>query len=84
MVLTSMIMYIARIFFLLIATELINLLQYPKKRYKKDPRNIEDVYDGIIYQSMIKDQPTGGEIVSLQVNTDGVQIFKSSKASSPV
>ena len=64
-------------------------LSYPKSRSKTTEDNIEDVYDGKRYKSVFgsdgyfigtSEKKKQKEIhLSLQINTDGVSIFKSSQ-----
>lgn len=61
--------------------EFVQGLGYRFQRVKRDDENIEDVYDGAIYQS--KCGP-GGFLsepynLSVKLNTDGVAIFHSSQ-----
>ncbi|KAK3917576.1 Tyrosine--tRNA ligase [Frankliniella fusca] len=51
-------------------------LQYKKTRVKKNPNNIEDIFDGEMYKEAenLMTNPTG---ITFTFNTDGVQIFKS-------
>ena len=63
--------------------ELVNSLQYWFQRVKRGENNIEDVYDGALYQS--KCGP-GGFLsdkynLSVKLSTDGVAIFRSSHGS---
>ncbi|XP_056462598.1 uncharacterized protein LOC130402460 [Gadus chalcogrammus] len=58
-------------------------LNFRFSRNKKDPNNIEDIYDADIYKKLV-DQ--GGPLsnpnnISLTWNTDGVPVFRSSKFS---
>ena len=67
------------------------LLQYRIDREKKKKENIEDVFDGKLYRKHFNergffrgtsDHHMQDELhISLQVNTDGVAIFRSSKFS---
>ncbi|CAH3170223.1 unnamed protein product, partial [Pocillopora meandrina] len=43
---------------------------------KRDDSNIEDVYDGALYQREFKPEPYN---ISVKLNTDGVAIFHSSQ-----
>ena len=64
-------------------------LEYPRIRQKKNPQSIEDVIDGEVYSTHFgqdgflrgtTDDAKSKEIhISLQCNTDGVKVFKSSK-----
>eukprot|EP00111_Clytia_hemisphaerica_P016517 TCONS_00048979-protein len=64
-------------------------LQYPVSRKKLCPSNIEDIIDGEVYQKHFsndgflkgtpKERKTKEIHISLQINTDGVSLFKSSK-----
>ena len=61
--------------------EFVQGLRYRFQRVKRDDKNIEDVYDGAVYQS--KCGP-GGFLsepynLSVKLNTDGVAIFHSSQ-----
>ncbi|XP_033472879.2 uncharacterized protein LOC117251031 [Epinephelus lanceolatus] len=58
-------------------------LNFRLSRKKKDPNNIEDIYDAEVYKQLVDG---GGPLsdpknISLTWNTDGVPIFKSSKFS---
>jgi len=57
-----------------------DLLSYKFDRVKQNDGNIEDVFDGALYQSLYKHSGILSEKfnISLKVNTDGVAIFKSS------
>lgn len=71
--------------------EVYDLLQYRFTRKKKHESNIEDIFDGQLYlKHFAKDgffRATSAEQkqkevhVSLQINTDGVALFNSSKFS---
>lgn len=60
------------------------MLKYRFTREKKNPHNIEDIYDGSVYKELCKE---GGPLhtaegISLTINTDGIdEIFHSSKFS---
>ena len=57
-------------------------LQHRFRRKKKFANNIEDVYDGEVYQKLIKQGILQSENnFSFIFNTDGVPVFKSSKIS---
>lgn len=61
--------------------EFVSGLRYPFQRMKRDNRNIEDVYDGALYQKEFK---PGGFLsepynISVKLNTDSVAIFHSSQ-----
>jgi hypothetical protein len=61
--------------------EFVEGLKYRFQRVKRADRNIEDVYDGQLYQSKYGQ---GGFLsqqnnISLKINTDGVAIFHSSQ-----
>lgn len=61
--------------------EFVSALKYRFQRVKRTEGNIEDVYDGSLYQS--KCGP-GGFLsepynISVKLNTDGVAIFRSSQ-----
>ncbi|KAJ7370541.1 hypothetical protein OS493_031827, partial [Desmophyllum pertusum] len=72
-------------------SEIPQLLQYRVERRKKRKGNIEDVFDGKLYKKHFDDRGffhgtpedcMQDELhISLQVNTDGVAIFRSSKFS---
>ena len=71
--------------------EVYDLLQYRTTRKKKSENNIEDIFDGQLYlkhfgrDEFFKGTSEGqkqNEIhLSLQINTDGVALFNSSKFS---
>ena len=68
-------------FFFFSDAEFVDGLKYRFERVKRDDNNIEDVYDGSLYQS--KCGP-GGFLsepynLSVKLNTDGVAIFRSSQ-----
>ena len=63
--------------------EFVNSLQHRCQRVKRGENNIEDVYDGALYQN--KCGP-GGFLsekynLSVKLNTDGVALFRSSHGS---
>jgi hypothetical protein len=67
-----------------------HLLGYRRDRKKTVPDNIEDVLDGDLYRELFdgehfrgssQQQKTNELHISLQINTDGVAIFRSSKFS---
>ncbi|KAK3746003.1 hypothetical protein QZH41_017316, partial [Actinostola sp. cb2023] len=68
-----------------------DLLKYPARRVKKNSKNIEDIYDGKLYKTHFdkdgyfkgtKNSRKKHEVhLSLQINTDGVALFRSSKFS---
>ena len=68
---------------------IIEHLKYPIHRQKKDDNNIEDIIDGHVYKAHFHsdgflhgtpEENKQQEIhVSLQINTDGVRLFKSSR-----
>lgn len=70
---------------------ILELLQYREKRTIQKEGNIEDIFDGKLYKKHFDDRgffhgtPTDrmqDELhISLQINTDGVAIFRSSKFS---
>lgn len=59
------------------------MLQYRFLRHKKNPDNVEDIFDGDSYRELSRDGgPLSGKNISLTINTDGVDdIFRSSKFS---
>ena len=58
-------------------------LQYRFKRNKRSSKNIEDIYDGLIYQKHFKNYGflANPDNISFLWNTDGMPLFKSSKIS---
>ena len=65
----------------LVDPEFVNGLKYRFQRVKRANGNIEDVYDGSLYQ---RESTPGGFLsepynISLKLNTDGVAIFRSSQ-----
>ena len=57
-------------------------LQHRFNRKKQAQENIEDVYDGPLYRSLVsKGILNSGNNISFIFNTDGVPVFKSSKVS---
>ena len=59
------------------------ILQYRFKRNKRSTDNIEDIYDGLIYEKHFKNYGflANPDNISFLWNTDGVPLFKSSKIS---
>ena len=60
------------------------MLQYRFSRQKKNPNNIEDIFDGSLYRQLSReDGPLNtcrSENISLMINTDGVEgIYQSTK-----
>ena len=64
-----------------------DLLGYRQTRKKNDQRNIEDVLDGKLHKAHFaddgyfkdtEDRKKGELHISLQINTDGVALFRSS------
>ena len=67
--------------FLFSDPEFVDSIQYRFQRVKRDDKNIEDVYDGSLYQGKFG---LGGFLaekcnLSVKLNTDGVAIFRSSQ-----
>ena len=68
-----------------------DLLQYPVTRKKQKADNIKDIFDGQLYKKHFGvdgfmrgtsvEQKRNQTHLSLQINTDGVAVFKSSKFS---
>ena len=59
-----------------------NELQHRFHRKKQALENIEDIYDGRLYRSLVKKGVlSSGDNISFIFNTDGVPVFKSSKVS---
>ena len=66
--------------------EVVESLSYSQKRRKKNAQNIEDIYDGAIYKEhfdadgFLDGTPPSRKKkekhISLQINTDGVSLFK--------
>ena len=57
-------------------------LQHRFNRKKQAQENIEDIYDGRLYRSLVrKGILSSGNNISFIFNTDGVPVFKSSKVS---
>lgn len=75
----------------ILGNEIPDLLKFPVTRTKKVKNNIEDIYDGRLYKEHFNadgflngtdDNAKANEVhISLQVNTDGVSLFRSSKFS---
>jgi hypothetical protein len=76
-------------FYLFSGMDFVDALRYRQTRTKKSPVNIEDVYDGNLYKEHFdpdgffhgttQEEKQHQLHISLQINTDGVSIFKSSK-----
>ena len=76
-------------YFICSGDEIPDLLKYPLKRKKKLDENLEDIYDGKLYKKhfaqdgffhQTSEATKEKEIhLSLQINTDGVSLFRSSK-----
>lgn len=59
----------------------LQLLEHRFTRVKKDPDNIEDIYDGELYKQHMGINGILSDVknISLMWNTDGIPVFKSSK-----